>query len=85
MGAPGFAVAFCFATASSAFVVALAYTTVANILLMQAGVPLMPRCSALAAVPRNGGSGDLGGDRGSDMRRRHHGVGIVHRRRVAGR
>jgi drug/metabolite transporter (DMT)-like permease len=41
MGLPGFAVAICFATASSCFVVALAYTTVANILLMQAGVPLI--------------------------------------------
>ena len=40
MGLPGLAVAACFATASSSFVVALAYTTVANILLMQAGVPL---------------------------------------------
>lgn len=41
MGLPGLAVAFCFATASTCFVVALAYTTVANILLMQAGVPLL--------------------------------------------
>ncbi len=41
MGWPGLAVALCFATASSSFVVALAYTTVANILLMQAGVPLL--------------------------------------------
>jgi drug/metabolite transporter (DMT)-like permease len=41
MGLPGVAVALCFATASTAFVVALAYTTVANILLMQAGAPLI--------------------------------------------
>lgn len=41
MGLPGLAVAVCFATASTCFVVALAYTTVANILLMQAGVPLL--------------------------------------------
>ncbi len=41
MGWPGFAVAVCFGTASSCFVVALAYTTVANVLLMQAGVPLI--------------------------------------------
>ncbi|MDP3897703.1 MAG: DMT family transporter [Mesorhizobium sp.] len=41
MGVPGVAVAFCFATASTSFVVALAYTTVANIVLMQAGVPLL--------------------------------------------
>lgn len=40
MGLPGVGVALCFATASTAFVVALAHTTVANILLMQAGVPL---------------------------------------------
>ncbi len=41
MGLPGLAVGFCFATASTAFIVALAYTTVANILLIQAGVPLL--------------------------------------------
>jgi drug/metabolite transporter (DMT)-like permease len=41
MGLPGLAVAVCFGTASTSFVVALGYTTVANILLMQAGVPLI--------------------------------------------
>ncbi|MEZ2331300.1 DMT family transporter [Mesorhizobium sp. RCC_202] len=41
MGLPGLGVALCFATASTSFVVALGYTTVANILLMQAGVPLL--------------------------------------------
>lgn len=41
MGLPGLAVAACFAVCSTSFVVALAYTTVANILLMQAGVPLI--------------------------------------------
>lgn len=41
MGWPGVAVGCCFATASTSFVLALAYTTVANILLVQAGVPLI--------------------------------------------
>jgi drug/metabolite transporter (DMT)-like permease len=41
MGLPGVLVSICFAGASTAFIVALAYTTVANILLMQAGVPLI--------------------------------------------
>lgn len=41
MGLPGLAVGVCFAIASTSFVVALAYTTVANIVLMQAGVPLL--------------------------------------------
>jgi drug/metabolite transporter (DMT)-like permease len=41
MGKPGLLVAMCFAIASTAFIVALSYTTVANILLMQAGVPLL--------------------------------------------
>lgn len=41
MGLPGITVGLCFACASVAFVVALRYTTVANILLMQAGVPLI--------------------------------------------
>jgi drug/metabolite transporter (DMT)-like permease len=41
MGKPGLLVSACFTVASMAFVVALAYTTVANILLMQAGVPLL--------------------------------------------
>ncbi|MBZ9857023.1 DMT family transporter [Mesorhizobium sp. CA13] len=48
MGLPGLAVGFCFATASTSFVVALAYTTVANILLMQAGVPLLAALFAWA-------------------------------------
>ena len=41
MGWPGFAVSLCFACASMAFVVALQYTSVANILLVQAGGPLI--------------------------------------------
>jgi drug/metabolite transporter (DMT)-like permease len=40
MGLPGLSVAVCFGVASSAFVVALQYTTVANILLTQAAAPL---------------------------------------------
>lgn len=48
MGLPGLAVAFCFASASTCFVVALGYTTVANILLMQAGVPLLAALLAWA-------------------------------------
>ena len=41
MGWPGIGVGLCFATASTSFVVAMSYTTIANILLMQAGVPLI--------------------------------------------
>lgn len=41
MGIPGIAVGLCFTTASISFVVALKYTTVANILLVQAGGPLI--------------------------------------------
>lgn len=41
MGLPGICVAISFAIASICFIVALAHTTVANILLMQAGVPLI--------------------------------------------
>ena len=41
MGLPGLFVGLCFATASSAFILALAHTTVANIVLIQAGVPLI--------------------------------------------
>jgi drug/metabolite transporter (DMT)-like permease len=48
MGLPGLAVAVCFAIASTCFVVALGYTTVANILLMQAGVPLIAALMAWA-------------------------------------
>jgi drug/metabolite transporter (DMT)-like permease len=47
MGWPGLAVACCFAGASTSFVVALSYTTVANILLMQAGVPLIAALMSL--------------------------------------
>jgi drug/metabolite transporter (DMT)-like permease len=56
MGAPGLAVALAFASASTSFVVALGHTTVANILLVQAGVPLIAALLAWAAfgerVPR---------------------------------
>nr|WP_306269537.1 DMT family transporter [Pararhizobium sp. IMCC3301] len=41
MGWPGFAVGVAFATASTSFIIALQFTSVANILLMQAGVPLI--------------------------------------------
>jgi drug/metabolite transporter (DMT)-like permease len=41
MGLAGLAVAVCFAIATTSFVVALQFTTVANVLLMQAGVPLI--------------------------------------------
>ncbi len=40
MGWPGVTVACCFAAASTTFVLALAHTTVANILLIYAGAPL---------------------------------------------
>jgi drug/metabolite transporter (DMT)-like permease len=40
MGWPGVVVGVCFCIASTSFVVALAHTTVANVLLMQAGAPL---------------------------------------------
>ncbi|MBO6718156.1 MAG: DMT family transporter [Rhizobiaceae bacterium] len=49
MGVPGVAVACCFGIASTSFVVALGYTTVANILLMQAGVPLIAALIAFVA------------------------------------
>lgn len=41
MGLPGLAVALCLTISTSFFVLALAHTTVANILLIQAGGPLM--------------------------------------------
>ncbi len=41
MGLPGIAVGVCFAIASSCFIIAIAHTTVANVVLMQAGVPLI--------------------------------------------
>ena len=41
MGLPGLGVAGCVAVATTSFVVALGHTSVANILLMQAGVPLI--------------------------------------------
>ncbi|MDK1377035.1 MULTISPECIES: DMT family transporter [unclassified Sinorhizobium] len=55
MGWPGVAVGCCFATASMSFVLALAYTTVANIMLIQAGVPLLAALIGWV-VFREGGS-----------------------------
>ena len=40
MGIPGLLVGFGFATASTCFIIAIGYTTVANVVLIQAGVPL---------------------------------------------
>jgi drug/metabolite transporter (DMT)-like permease len=40
MGVPGLLVAFGFATASTCFIIAIGYTTVVNVVLIQAGVPL---------------------------------------------
>jgi drug/metabolite transporter (DMT)-like permease len=40
MGLPGIVVALCFAVASSCFVIAVGYTTIANVILINAGVPL---------------------------------------------
>jgi drug/metabolite transporter (DMT)-like permease len=48
MGMPGLGVALCFAVASVAFVVALAHTTVANVLLIQAGTPLFAALMSFA-------------------------------------
>jgi drug/metabolite transporter (DMT)-like permease len=48
MGLPGVAVATFMATASISFIVALSHTTVANILLMQSGVPLIAALIAWA-------------------------------------
>ena len=48
MGLPGLAVAACFTTASISFIVALQFTTVANVLLMQAGAPLIAALMAWA-------------------------------------
>lgn len=41
MGLPGLAVAFGFAVASTCFILAISYTTVANVILIQASVPLL--------------------------------------------
>ncbi len=49
MGPPGLAVAALFASSSTAFVLALQHTTVANILLIQAGAPLIAALLAWAA------------------------------------
>ncbi|WP_312798409.1 DMT family transporter [Tianweitania sp.] len=40
MGLPGIVVGLCFAVASSCFVIAVGYTTIANVVLINAGVPL---------------------------------------------
>jgi drug/metabolite transporter (DMT)-like permease len=50
MGRAGVVVALCFAIASISFVVALGHTTVANILLIQAGIPLIAALMAWAAL-----------------------------------
>ena len=50
MGLAGIAVGACFAIASTAFVVALSYTTVANVLLIQASAPLFAAMMAYVVL-----------------------------------
>lgn len=50
MGWPGLAVALCLTVSTSFFVLALAHTTVANILLIQAGGPLMAALLSFAVL-----------------------------------
>lgn len=50
MGWPGALVGLCFGGASIAFVIALGHTTVANILLIQAGIPLIAALMAWAVL-----------------------------------
>jgi drug/metabolite transporter (DMT)-like permease len=50
MGMPGAVVGLCFGVASIAFVLALGHTTVANILLFQAGIPLIAALMAWIAL-----------------------------------
>jgi len=70
MGWPGIAVGLCFATASSSFVVALAYTTVANILLMQAGGAADRGADRPSSPSARRLPGHLAGDCGGHRRRR---------------
>ena len=58
MGVPGALVGVGFAIASIAFVIALGHTTVANILLIQAGIPLIAALMAWAVLGErvNGGT-----------------------------
>lgn len=50
MGLPGLAVALCLSVSTSFFVLALAHTTVANILLIQAGGPLIAALLSFAVL-----------------------------------
>ena len=77
MGLPGLAVALLFGSSSTAFVLALQYTTVANILLVQAGAPLIAALMAWAAFGERVPGADLGGDRRGALRHRRHGVGLA--------
>ena len=49
MGLPGLVVGFGFAVASTSFIIAIQFTTVANVILIQAGVPLLAALTAWIA------------------------------------
>lgn len=53
MGIPGLLVGFGFATASTCFIIAISYTTVANVVLIQAGVPLFAALMAWVIYREN--------------------------------
>ena len=73
MGLPGLAVAVCFAPLHR-FVVALAYTKVANILLITGRRSAAGGLAELALVSRESLGRHLGGDRRRHRRGRHHGL-----------
>ena len=90
MGLPGIAVGLCFAIASTSFILALAYTTVANIVLIQAGVPLIAALISWIVFRERVSLITWACHCRRDLRRRHHGVGFhrrdgLARRRCAGR
>jgi len=57
MGWGGVGVGLCFAIASTSFIVALSHTTVANIMLMQAGAPLFAALMAFVLFRERVGTG----------------------------
>mgnify|MGYP003693557977 CR=1 FL=1 len=81
LGWPGVVLGLCFATASTAFIIGLDYTTVANIMFVQAGAPFIAGPAGLADHCTSGCSCAAG----SRWAPRSLGIGVISRGLAGGR
>ena len=85
VGRAGLVVAVCLATVSSAFILALAHTSVAHVLLFQATSPFLAALLAWVLMRERDTAAHLGRDGGRTRRRGDHDRRLARLRRALGR